>query len=90
MRHAGESYMAHRPRRRKYRLNVDAFFGELDAIRVDRLQSWREVARDLWVSPSLFTRMKKGHRPDTDATLALLVWSGLKLQPFIERTDKGE
>lgn len=56
------------------RLNVGALFDALDRQRWERGMSWREVARELGVSSSLFTRMSHGLRPDVDTFCLLLTW----------------
>lgn len=58
---------------------------ELDAVRLwqmvndereDRGISWREAAREMGLTASLFTRMSVGQKPSVDAFLAMIVWTG--------------
>jgi hypothetical protein len=35
---------------------------------------FREIARQIGVGPSMFTRLSKGQRPDVDSLLSLLMW----------------
>lgn len=44
--------------------------------------SWRELARELQVSPSTFTRMAQGGRPDVDTFATLLRWLNMPAEAF--------
>jgi hypothetical protein len=48
----------------------------LDEKRRARGVSWRDVARELDISPCVFTRMKSGGAPDAHALGSLLMWLG--------------
>ena len=63
--------------------DVNAFQGALDATRVSRRFSWRQVAAETGVSASTLTRMTQGKRPDLDGMAALVVWSGLSADDYI-------
>src|SRR4051794_20454455 len=69
-------------------LDVAALYAALDSKRKAADLSWREVANETEVSPSLFTRMAQGRRPDADAFLALCRWIGLSPDRF-HATDDG-
>ena len=47
-------------------VDVDALYAALDNKRKTHGTSWREIARQLDVSPSTFSRMAQGRRPDVD------------------------
>ena len=63
-------------------LDVAALYAALDSKRKVTGQSWRDVASETDVSPSLFTRMAQGRRPDSDAFLSLCRWIGLSPERF--------
>jgi transcriptional regulator with XRE-family HTH domain len=65
-------------------LNVDAFYAALDSKkRSAAVKSWRELARDLDITPSTFTRLAQGHRPDVDTFATLLRWLDMPAQAFM-------
>lgn len=61
----------------------EAFFAALDAKRVARRITWKQVAEETGVSASTLTRMAQGRRPDVDGLAALLRWSGLPAEAFM-------
>jgi transcriptional regulator with XRE-family HTH domain len=65
------------------RINVRALYAALDAQRDARGLSWRQLAKDRGLSPSTFTRLANGHRPDVDAFAALVGWLGQPAERFI-------
>lgn len=72
---------------------IEAFCAVLDAQRLSRMLTWKQVAQESGVSASTLTRMtKEGKRPDIDGLAALLRWSGLKAEQFIggERRNEPE
>jgi transcriptional regulator with XRE-family HTH domain len=62
----------------------EAFFSALNAERLSRQMTWKEVAEEAGVAASTLTRMKDGKNPDVNGLAALLAWSGLKADSFIE------
>src|SRR5215467_10348043 len=75
-------------------VNVDALYAALDTKRKTHDSSWREVARELDVSPSTFSRMAQGRRPDVDTFATLLRWLGMPAESFMRgpsnRSDEAE
>lgn len=67
--------------------DVEGFFSALDAQRLSRRMTWRQVATDAGVSASTLTRMSQGHRPDVDGLAALCRWSGLPADDFLTPGD---
>jgi transcriptional regulator with XRE-family HTH domain len=63
-------------------VDVEAFYSALDEKRADDGLSWRDLARDLRISPSTFTRMAQGRRPDIDTFATLLGWLGRPAEDF--------
>lgn len=64
-------------------VNVDALYAALDTKRRSRESSWREIARELDVSPSTFSRMAHGRRPDVDTFATLLRWLNVDAEAFM-------
>ena len=67
-------------------VDVEALYAALDNKRKTRGTSWREIARELDVSPSTFSRMAQGRRPDVDTFATLLSWLGMPAESFMRRT----
>lgn len=65
------------------RINVRALYAALDAQREARGMSWRQLAKDRGLSPSTFTRLANGHRPDVDAFAVLVGWLLQPAERFI-------
>jgi transcriptional regulator with XRE-family HTH domain len=65
-------------------INVGALYGALDAKRTNEGMSWRELGAALDVSPSVFTRMAQGRRPDVDTFLTLVGWLGVAAERFTD------
>jgi len=65
------------------RINVAALYAALDVQREAAGLSWRQLAHDRGLSPSTFTRLANGHRPDVDAFAALVGWLGQPAERFI-------
>jgi transcriptional regulator with XRE-family HTH domain len=60
------------------------FYAALDEARQRRGLQWRQVAQQAGVSASTLTRMSQGRRPDVDGLAALLKWSGLNAEAYME------
>lgn len=57
----------------------------LDAARLDRGISWRQLAAEIGVSPSLLSRLGQGLRPDADGFATLVSWLGVPAEEFFDR-----
>src|SRR5687768_9441714 len=64
-------------------VDVGALYAALDAKRQAERRSWRDVAGHLGVSPSAFTRMAQGHRPDVDTFATVVRWLGVPADAFM-------
>lgn len=64
-----------------------AFFRALDAERLSRRLTWKDVAQQAGISASTLSRMSQGRRPDVDGLATLLSWSGLEATPFIRASQ---
>lgn len=69
-------------------VDVTALYAALDRKRQTVGWSWRELARELKISPSTLTRMAQGRRPDVDTFATLLRWLGMSAEEFM-RPTKG-
>ena len=78
---------------RKGRFDAQAFYAALDAERISRRCTWKQVAQEAQVSASTLTRMAQGRRPDVDSLAALVTWAGLSADTFVSgdqpRPDPG-
>lgn len=66
-----------------YRLDVPKLYAALDLIRQHNCQSWRDVAHHTELSPSTFSRLAAGNRPDADALCTLMMWLNMPLRGFV-------
>lgn len=67
----------------------EAFYAALNAARLSRQKTWKEVAQETGVNASTLTRMGQGANPDVNGLAALLAWANLKAEMFI-RDSKNE
>ncbi len=63
-------------------IDVEALVAALDAERMARGWSWRQLALDAKVSPSTLTRMQQGKSPDVNTFAALTDWLKLPAENF--------
>lgn len=73
----------------KGQFDNEAFFEALNSHRLAKGLTWKQVAAETGISASTLTRMAQGKRPDVDGLAALLKWSGLKAEDFIEGDSKA-
>jgi transcriptional regulator with XRE-family HTH domain len=64
-------------------VDVEALYAALDSKRKATDASWRDVARELEVSASTFSRMAHGRRPDVDTFATVLRWLGMPAEAFM-------
>lgn len=65
------------------RMDARRLYDALDAQRLARGMSWRQLAEQAGVSPSLLSRMGNGQRPDLDGFIALVQWLGAPAEEFM-------
>ena len=63
--------------------DVAALHASLDAERIARNFTWKDVAQESGVSASTLTRLSQGRRPDVDSLAALTQWLGLPADRFM-------
>lgn len=70
-------------------VNVRALHAALDAQRIARGWSWRQVAKELGVSASTISRMANGLKPDVTAFAVMTTWLNMPAEAFYIR-DEGQ
>jgi transcriptional regulator with XRE-family HTH domain len=68
--------------------DLRGFFRAVEGRRVAEGLSWRELGRRLDLSPSTFSRMSRGRRPDVDTFLRLLAWLDMPAEGFMDGAFK--
>lgn len=73
------------------RTTVDpvALYEALDAARSAKGMSWRGVAVEMGVSPSLLSRLRQGQRPDANGFATVVSWLGVDAEQFFVAEDAG-
>jgi transcriptional regulator with XRE-family HTH domain len=71
-------------------IDVGALYTALKRRRDAGDQSWRDVAAELEISPSTFTRMAQGARPDIDTFATLLRWLNMPASAYMRSDDEPE
>ncbi|GAB4085936.1 hypothetical protein GCM10028784_25660 [Myceligenerans cantabricum] len=69
----------------KTTINTAALYSALDAARQERQMSWRALAGEIGVSPSLLSRLGNGLKPDTDGFATIIAWLRLPAEQFFKR-----
>ena len=70
--------------------DLGSFHAALNAQRVAKGLTWKDVAEQSGVSASTLTRMSQGKRPDVDGLALLLAWSGLDALKFVPTANEPE
>lgn len=73
----------------KTRIDVQGLYAALDAERTARDWSWRQLAKEIGVSPSLLSRLGNELRPDADGFATLVRWLNMPAEQFIVDADGG-
>ena len=73
----------------KTSIDVPTFYAVIDQKRQNQELSWRGLAKQLAITPSTFTRMAQGRRPDSDTFAVLLAWLGMPVEKFLKGRDVG-
>jgi transcriptional regulator with XRE-family HTH domain len=72
------------------RFDCEAFYAALNAARLSRQKTWKEVAEEAGVAASTLSRIGGGAKPDVNGLAALLAWSNLKAESFIPGAEEKE
>jgi transcriptional regulator with XRE-family HTH domain len=65
------------------RFDSEGFYAALNATRLSRQKTWKDVALEAGVNASTLSRIGQGAKPDVNGLAALLAWSNLKAEMFI-------
>ncbi|WP_428339853.1 transcriptional regulator [Mycobacterium sp.] len=71
----------------KTSINPALLHAALDAVRQQRQLSWRGLAGEIGVSPSLLSRLSNGLKPDTDGFATIVAWLRVPAEQFFETDD---
>ncbi|MFI7524014.1 transcriptional regulator [Nocardia salmonicida] len=74
----------------KITIDTGLLYSTLDAARQERQMSWRALAGEIGVSPSLLSRLGNGLKPDTDGFATLVGWLRLPAEQFFARDSASE
>ncbi|GAB7304901.1 hypothetical protein MAFF212519_27840 [Clavibacter michiganensis] len=69
-------------------VDIKALHAALDAARIERGWSWRQLAKELGVSASTVSRMANGLRPDVTAFAAMTTWLRMPAEAFYRNTTQ--
>ena len=73
----------------KKTINTGLLYASLDAARAERGLSWRGLAQEIGVSPSLLSRLGNGFKPDADGFATLVAWVKMPAEDFFAGGDEG-
>ena len=65
------------------KIDVQGLYGALDAERAAQGWSWRQLAKEIGVSPSLLSRLGNELRPDADGFATLVRWLNMPAEQFM-------
>ena len=74
----------------KTTINTAALHSALDAARQERQTSWRALAGEIGVSPSLLSRLGNGLKPDTDGFATIIAWLRLPAEDFFRHEGERD
>src|SRR3954454_4696872 len=72
------------------RFDSEAFYAALNAARLSRQKTWKDVAEEAGINASTLSRIGQGAKPDVNGLAALLAWSNLKAEMFIRGSGEKE
>lgn len=64
-------------------IDVGSLHAALDSARASQQLSWRQLAAQLDLSPSTFSRIANGHTPDTAAFASIVRWLRVPAEHFM-------
>lgn len=65
------------------KFEFEKFYQAVNAKRLARAASWRQVAREIGIGKSTLARMAQNKRPDADGLAALSYWAQLNPADFV-------
>lgn len=69
-------------------VDVNVLYAALDAARKERSLSWRQLAKELEVSPSTLSRIANGLKPDLSAFARMTTWLRMPAESFYIGADQ--
>lgn len=72
----------------KTKIDAPALLGALDQARISKDLSWRQLAVEIGVTPSLLSRMRNKYKPDADGFMTLVRWLGMPAEKFLIDEDE--
>jgi transcriptional regulator with XRE-family HTH domain len=69
----------------KTTVSPSLLYSALDAARQARGASWRSLAKEIGVSPSLLSRLGNGLKPDADGFATIVAWLNVPAEQFFDR-----
>lgn len=70
-------------------VDVSALHAALDEARMAKGLSWRELARQLGLSPSTMTRLGNKRSPDVNAFMVMVRWLNMPAEDFLTDHDEA-
>lgn len=70
-------------------IDTAALYNALDAARMELNLSWRALAKEVGVSPSLFSRLGNGMKPDADGFATIVSWLRVPADRFFVTGEGG-
>ena len=67
----------------KTQIDARALKDSLDQVRIQRKLSWRQLAGEIGVTPSLLSRLRNGYKPDAEGFMTLVRWLGVPAERFL-------
>jgi transcriptional regulator with XRE-family HTH domain len=71
-------------------IDVSALYVALDSRRKTANKSWRELAKELGMSASVFTRLAQGRQPEMGSYQKMVGWLGVSMDDFSELGKPSE
>lgn len=67
----------------KTRIDARGLKTTLDEVRKEKALSWRQLAGEIGVSPSLLSRLRNDYKPDAEGFITLVKWLGVPVDTFL-------
>lgn len=72
----------------KTQVDATALREALDEARQAMGYSWRQLAAEIGVTPSLLSRLRNGYKPDADGFMTLVQWLGMEAEDFVPKLKR--
>ena len=69
------------------RFDAQALYQALDARRVERGLTWKQVAAEIGVAEGTIKRTREGGRMEVDGMLAMVNWLGVPVETFCRNRE---